>query len=113
MYNLKILWGRLATDTFYSDMKYHHGNTCYQVYSHKVGFYDCLSNINAKGGSIGETLDEFVREFGVPEHLTFDVFQSQVVQNTKFKKNLRRYRIDHHISAPLRTNENSSEGAIG
>ena len=112
MYNLKRLQGRFATDTFYADMKYLHGNTCCQVYSHKVGFYACYPKLNVKGGSLGEALDDFVHDFGVPEHVTFDCFQYQFGPNTKFNKNLRRYRIYHHISAPRRPNKNSDEGAI-
>ena len=40
------------------------------------------------GGSLRETLDEFVHYFGVPEHLTFDGFQYQVRKNTKNGKPL-------------------------
>ena len=43
-----------------------------------------------KRGSIGETLDDIVHDFGVPENLTFDGFQYQVGKNRKFNKNLRR-----------------------
>ena len=39
MYNLKHLQGHFATDTFYADIKYLHGNTCCRVNSHKVWFY--------------------------------------------------------------------------
>ena len=74
MYNIKRLLGRFATDTFYADMKYLHGNTCCQVYSHKVGFCACYPKLNAKEGSLGESLDDFVHDFGVPEHVTFDGF---------------------------------------
>ena len=65
-----------------------------------------------KRGSLGETLDDFVDDFGASEHLTFDGFQSQVENNTKFFKNLCKYNVDHHVSAPRRPNENPAEGAI-
>ena len=106
MYNPKRLQWRFATDTFYAGMKYFHGNIFCQVYSHKLGFSACYPNLNVKGGSIVETLDEFVHEFGVPEHLTFYIFQSQVGKNTKFNKNLCRYMIGRHIYAPRQPNEN-------
>ena len=112
MYNLKRLRSRFATDTFFADMKSLHNNTCCQVFSHKVGFAACYPKPNAKGDSLGEALDDFVHDFGAPEHLTFDGHQSQVGRNTKFFKNLRKYNIDYHVSAPRRPNENPAEGAI-
>ena len=66
-----------------------------------------------RGGTVSKKkLDDFVHDFGVPENLTFSGFQSQVGQNTKFNKNLHKYRIDHHISAPRQSNENPAGGAI-
>ena len=65
-----------------------------------------------KGESLGETLDDFVHDFGALEHLTFDGFQYQVGKNTKFFKNIWKYNIDHHVSAPRHPNENPAEGAI-
>ena len=44
---------------------------------------DILSSMQ-KGGSLGNTLDDFVKKIGAPEHLTFDDFHSQVGNNTKF-----------------------------
>ena len=77
MYNLKRLRGRFVTDTFHVNMKYLHENICFQLYSHKIGFPDFYPRINTKGDSLGETLNDFVHYFGVPEHLTFDGFQYQ------------------------------------
>ena len=37
-YNLKILDGKFATDTFYSKVRSLIGNTCSQLYTHKCGF---------------------------------------------------------------------------
>jgi hypothetical protein len=112
MYNVKRLRGRFATDTFFADMKSLHGNTCCQIFSHKIGFAACYPKPNAKGDSLGEALDDFVHDFGAPEHLTFDGHQSQVGKNTHFNKSLRKYQIDYHVSAPRRPNENPAEGAI-
>lgn len=90
----------------------HIGNTCCQIYSHKVGFAACYPKPNVKGDSLGETLDYFVHNFGAPEHLTFDRNQSQVGKNTHFNKSLRKYHIDCHVPEPRRPNENPAEGAI-
>ena len=78
-------------------MKSIHGNACCQIFLHKVGFAAWYPKLNAKGGSLGNTLDDFVQNFGAPEHLTFDDFHSQVGNNTKFFNNLRKYTIGHHI----------------
>ena len=48
----------------------------------------CYPKANAKGDSLGETLDDFVHDFGAPEHLTFDGFQSQMGKITHFNKSL-------------------------
>ena len=63
-------------------------------------------------GSLGEILDDFVHDFGAPEYLTFDGFQYQVGKNTKFLKNLRKYNVGHHVSAPRGPYENHVECAI-
>ena len=55
MYNLKILQGRFATDTFFSDIKSLHANTCCLVYLHEIGFAAFYPNLNVKGFSLGET----------------------------------------------------------
>ena len=73
---------------------------CCQVYLHSVGSSACYPKLNAKGGILGETLDDFVHDFVAPEHPTFDGFQSQAGKNTKLFKNLRKYNIDHHVYAP-------------
>ena len=90
VYNIKRLQGKIATDTFYVVLESFHGNTCYHVYSHKVGFSDCYTNQNTRRDSTREKIDDFVHDLGVTEHLIFDGFQYQVT-----------YKIIHHISAPL------------
>ena len=59
-------------------MKYLHGNTCCQLYSHKDGFSDCYPKLNERGDSLRKIIDDFVHDFGVLGHLTFDGFQPQV-----------------------------------
>ena len=109
---IKRLDRKFATNTVYADMKSIHGNMCCQVYCHKVGFQACYLKTNATGDSLGETLDNFVHDFRPPSHLTFDSHQSQVGKKTRFFKSLHKYKIDHHVSAPRRPNENPAEGTI-
>ena len=73
---------------------------------HKFGFASCYPKLNAKGDSLGETLDDFLHDFGAPGNLNFDGFQSQAGKNTKFFNNHRKYNIYHRLSAPRRPNEN-------
>ena len=112
MYNTKRLRGKFATDTFYPTAKSLYGNKCCQIYSHKNGFAACYPIASADSSNIGETLDNFIHDFGAPEHLTFDGHMSQVGRKTRFRKSLRKHDIDFHMSGPRRSNENPSEGAI-
>ena len=112
MYDLKRLQGRFAIEIFLADTKLLHGNTCCEVYFHKVIFAACYPKLNAKGDSLGYYLDNLVNDFGAPDHLTFDGFSSQVGKNTRFFKKLRKYSIEHHVSAPWLPNGNPAEGSI-
>jgi hypothetical protein len=61
---------------------------------------------------VGYSLSDFIHEYGAPEHLTFDGDAVQVGSGTRFKDNLRRAEIKHHVSTPRRPNENPAEGSI-
>ena len=54
----------------------------------------------------------FSHDFGIPEHLTFDVYSAQVGRNTLFMKTVRNYDTQYHISSPRITNEKPAEGSI-
>lgn len=112
MYNVKRLQGKFATDTFFSPGVSLLGNTCAQIYSHKNGFSICYPLPRANGESIGQTLNDFIHDYGAPHHLTFDGAQVQVGRHTKFQQLLRRHNISSHISSPRRPNENPGESAI-
>ena len=71
-----------------------------------------LPLIDAKGDRIGQALGDFVHDFGIPQHLTYDGAMVQVGRKTKFQELLRKHNIDHHRSSPRRPNENPSESAI-
>ena len=55
--------------------------------------------------SIGQKLKDFSHKFGVPEHMNFYGAQYQVGRNKNFMKKINRLGIQHHISAPRRTND--------
>ena len=67
---------------------------------------------DARGTTIGDTLNDFCHDFGVPENLTFDGALAQVGKNTPFMKTIRKHFINYHVSGPRRPNENPAEGAI-
>ena len=112
MYKVKTLDAKFATDTFYADVKSLNQNTCAQIYSNKVGFAVCYPMIDAKGDRIGRSLNDFVNDFGVPRHLTFDGATAQKGKYTLFMKTIRKYQIKDHMSSPRRPNENPAESAI-
>ena len=90
MYGVKHLNGKFVTDTLWSDSKSLNQNTHGQIFSHKNGFAICYPLGQTNGGNIGELLD-FVHDFGVPEHLTFDEATNQESKNTKFMKTIRKH----------------------
>ena len=109
---MQQLNARFATDTLFSDVKSLNQNTCAQVYSHKVGFNAVYPMTNSTGDSLGYSFCDFCDDFGIPEHLTFDGYSSQVGRNTMFMKSIRKYNTLYHISSPRRPNKNPAEGSI-
>ena len=71
-----------------------------------------LSAVQLERETIGQSLNDFVHDFGAPKHLTFDGYSAQKGNKTDFMKRLRHYDIPYHISAPRRPNENPVEGSI-
>lgn len=112
MYGVKRLNGKFSTDTLWTDTKSLNQNKSGQIYSHKNGFAVCYPIKQATGDSIGDSLLDFIHDFGVPEHLTSDGASSQEGKNTKFMKGVRFHRIKHKTSGPRRPNENPVESAI-
>ena len=55
----------------------------------------------------------FCKEFGVPEHLTFDGSKEQCMPGTQFMKQIRTHSISYHISEADLHNQNPAEGVIG
>jgi hypothetical protein len=48
----------------------------------------------------GTALRQFIRDYGLPELLTFDGAAEQVKPKTEFMKQVRKYGIDYHIIEP-------------
>ena len=111
-FGTKRLSAKFATDTIWSDIKSLNKHKYAQVYTHKCGFTACYLIDRISGDQIGNTLRDFVNNFGVPQHLTFDGYSSHVCKGSLFMKTVRKCNIDFYISGVRRPNENPAEGSI-
>ena len=106
----KILKGKWSTDTLDGRVKSKMGNRYAQVFGNKK-YFSKIYPMDSKGQA-GEALKTFCREFGVPEHLTFDGSKEQCKKGTEFMKQIRRHDISYHISEKGYHNQNLVEGII-
>jgi hypothetical protein len=60
----------------------------------------------------GAALRQFIRDYGVPEQLTFDGSAEQVKPKTEFMQQIRDHHIDYHIIEPYRPQQNRAETVI-
>ena len=60
----------------------------------------------------GQALCQFVRDFGVPEHLTSDGISEQKGPKTEFMQNVRKFEIEHYVSEPHHPQQNRAESVI-
>lgn len=110
MFEVKRLSGKFATDTAYGKLKSLRGNVGCQVYSHKCGFKVASPMMKVDGNHVGDSLTQFISDFGVPAQLTFDGASVQTGPKTRFMDAIKRYEI--HVSGPRRPNENPAELSI-
>ncbi|KAI2511683.1 Reverse transcriptase (RNA-dependent DNA polymerase) [Fragilaria crotonensis] len=65
--------------------------------------------LKVNGNTVGDTLTQFIGDFGAPAHLTFDGASVQTGPRTRFMEAIHRYEIKYHVSGPCRPNENPAE----
>ena len=111
-YAQRRLLRKFSTDTFYATTKSLHGHKASQIYSQKAGFVATYNMIKDDGLTVGQTLTDFIHEWGIPDTLMFDGAKVQTGQNTLFMKIVREANINYHISEPWRLNQNPLEAAI-
>ena len=111
-FGVKRLNGKFATDTAYGKIRSLRGNIGSQLYSHKCGFKASYPIQKVDGDHVGDTLTQFVSDYGAPEHLTFDGASVQTGPRTRFMDAIRKYEIKYHVSGPRRPNENPAEQSI-
>ena len=100
------------TDTLYGKVISPHGNKASQFYSHKCGFKTAYHIGKVNNEQVGQSLNDFIFEFGAPSHLTYDGAAVQVGSITTFQDAIRVASIQYHVSGPRRPNENPAEGVI-
>ena len=112
MYDVKRLEGKFSTDTLYGKVVSLRRNKASQIYSHKCGFKSAYDMSRVNNETVGQSLNDFIFEYGAPSHLTYDGAAVQVGSRTTFQDAIRKANISYHVSGPRRPNENPAEGAI-
>ena len=69
-----------------------------------------MSQVN--NDKVGQSLNNFIFEYGAPSNLTYDGTAVQVGSKTTFQDTIRKANIQFHVSGPRSPNENPAEGAI-
>jgi hypothetical protein len=111
MYNQRKLRGqRFYTDTLIGKYKSVTNNTCAQIFANE-SFFAKAYPMERKSFA-GTALRQFIRDYGVPELLTFDGAAEQVKPKTEFMKQIRNHDIDYHIIEPNRPQQNRAETVI-
>ncbi len=90
-YDTKRLDGKFSTDTIWADVRSINQHKYAQAYTHKCGFAVIYPMDNMTRDSIGQTLLDFIHDFGIPAILTFDGHKSQLGEGSLFMKTIRKY----------------------
>ena len=93
MFDVKRLKGKSSTDTLWYKNRMIRGNVASQVYSHKCGFTAIYHMTKANGEQVGNSLNDFVHEYGTLLHLTYDGAAIQVGSKTRFTDSIWKYEI--------------------
>ena len=110
MFEKPLLRGDFYTDTMDGRCKSLNGNRYAQIMANKDFFAVAYPMTNKSGA--GDSLRQFINEYGRPEKLTFDGSQEQCGKKTEFMQNVRKYSINYHVTEPYRPNHNFAEGVI-
>ena len=85
MYDVKVLNGKFSTDTLYGSVISLRGNKASQTYSHKCGFKTAYHISKVNNEQVGQSLNDFIFEYGAPSQLTYDGAAVQVGSKTTFQ----------------------------
>lgn len=101
---------KFFTDTLFSKAPSIVGNKCAQLYYDPNG-YMYIYPMPSKA-DVGESLDSFVGDVGIPNQLVYDGAGEQVGRNSLFDKYIRHYRINRHVIEPYSPWQNKAESGI-
>jgi hypothetical protein len=107
----KLLGQQFYTDTLFGKYKLVTNNTCAQLFANK-SFFAKAYPMGKKSLAGSALLRQFIRDFGVPEKVTFDGSGKQTRPKTKFMKHVHDYAIDYHITEPNRPQQNRAKTVI-
>jgi hypothetical protein len=65
-----------------------------------------------KKSSAGKALQQFVRDYRIPEQLTSDGAREHTKPKTEFMQTVRKYSNEHHVSEPHQPQQNRAESDI-
>ena len=103
---------KFSSNTCYVKCKSLRDNIGSQVYNQKSVFATCWHVPKSNYENFGLKLNTFSSEYWMPQHLTINISQVQVGQNTQYMGNIRRDGIYYHVLHPRRPNKNPAEGDI-
>lgn len=109
LFVMERLNAKFAIDTAYGKIRSLWSNIGCQIYSHKCGFEACYPIQRINGTQVGDTLTQFISDYGAPKHWTFDGASVQTGPTTRFMDAIRRYIIKYRVSGPRRPNENPNK----
>ena len=112
MFNVPRIHVKITTGIIFVKKKSLINNIASQLYTHKCGFSTPYHFPRANGENVGNSLCDFIHDYGVPDNLTYDGAVVQVGAGTKCVDTIRRNHISTHILAPYRPNVNPAEGSI-
>ncbi len=108
---LRRLSCRFYTDTFFSKSTSVSGHKCAQLFTDGNGMV-VIYPMRSKA-SAGTKLTDFAHDIGIPNHLTMDGAGEQIGLNSTMMKEIRRLKIQWHITEPYSPWQNQAENTIG
>ena len=102
--------GTIYTDTMNGCYKSLYGNKYAQIFADE-SFFATAYPMEHKS-SAGQSLKQFISDFGIPDKLVCDGAAEQVGKRTEFQAMVQKHAIDLHVTEPHRHNQSKVEGVV-